>query len=890
MHGHYLDHFFQPASIALVGASDTPGSPGRQVMENLRTGGYRGRLLPVNPRHNSVQGYPAVASVRDLDDVPELVVLTVATRHINGVLEDCGRRGVRAALILGPGLDEPGGSKRMARTAMATARRHGIRIIGPDWVGLMRPDAGLNATYSQIRARPGKMALVSQSGAVTSAVLDWADARRIGFSTIVSLGDTTDVDFGDMLDFLALDPDTHSILLYVEAVENARHFVSGLRAAARLKPVIVMKTGRYQEGYRAATSHTGALVGADDAFDAALGRTGAVRVPTIGQMFATAELLASGRRLAGDRIGVLTNGGGPGIIATDLLIERGLALAELADSTVATLSAHLPERWPGGNPVNILNDADADRYGQALTLCLKDHAVDGTLVILTPQTRTDAVEAANAVMTAAGDIRKPVLACWMGGSRTRAGRERFTAGGFPNYATPENAVEALAALSRHRRSQTLLRQIPDAPTLHAEPDVTAARGLIRRALDSGRRRLTSAESKAVLDAFHITTTPTLVTRSPDEARDAAESLGLPVALKINAADIAHKAEVGGVRLNLLTLDDVEAAWTDVMNTVAAARPDVSPDGCSVEPMYSPRNGREVMLGVVRDPVFGPVISFGTGGSMVEVINDNAVALPPLNGLLARDLIRRTRVATSLGLDQEPPTPAERYLEDALLSLSDLVCILPEVTDLDINPMIMDTRNAVAVDARLHIRPAPEDKAYRHMAIMPYPAHLARRLRLADGTPVTIRPIRPEDAHMEADFVRALSPRSRYFRFMQSVTELSTSLLVRFTQIDYDREMAFVVVRDDPDGPEELGVARYVTNPDGLSCEFALVVADAWQRKGIARLLMTELMDTARDMGLERMEGQVLVDNQGMLSLMEQLGFTHERDRDDMQLVNVHRQL
>lgn len=888
MSTHYLNRFFQPGSVALIGASDRPGSVGAQVMDNLLEGGFSGRILPVNPGHRSVRGIPTVDAVHHLHEVPDLAVLAVAPRHITGVLEACGTHGIKAALILGPGLDEPGGAKRIEQSAISVARRYGIRVIGPDWVGLMRPGIGLNATYSQINAQPGYLALVSQSSAVTSAALDWAGSRRVGFSAVVSLGDTADVDAGDVLDFLALDPATRSILLYVETVDNARTFLSGLQSATRLKPVIVMKPGRHQEGYRAASSHTGALVGEDKAFDATLARAGAVRVPTVGQLFASAELLASGKRLPGDRIAVLTNGGGPGIIATHLLVGRRLTLADLSTTTVAGLDRHLPSRWPRSNPVNILGDADPVRYRETLTLCLQDSGVDGALVILTPQASTDPETTANAVMNASANSRKPVLACWMGGSRIRGGRERFTVNHFPNYSTPENAVEALAALAGYRHSQTLLMQVPDAPTLQAKPDVAAARNLVRHALDAGRRRLTAAESKAVLEAFQIPVTPTLVVHSPQEARNAAEALGLPVALKINAAAIDHKAEIGGVLLNLVSLDAVETAWHTVTRAVTAARPDVTIDGCSVEPMYSPRNGREVMLGVVRDPVFGPVISFGAGGSLVEAIDDNAVSLPPLNDFLARDLIRRTRIASRL--DQDRPGATLKALENALLQLSDLVCTLPEVTDLDINPMITNAGEAIAVDARLHIRPAAEDRAYRHMAIMPYPAYLACKRTLRDGTVITVRPIRPEDARMEAAFVRALSPQSRYFRFMKHMNELGKPLLVRFTQIDYDREMAFVAVRDAEPIPEQLGVARYATNPDGRSCEFAVAVADAWQGQGIGSLLMRKLIDTARARGLERMEGQVLSDNVAMLALMNKLGFIQQRDRGDYRLINVHRPL
>lgn len=890
MGSHYLERFFDPQSVAVIGASDRPGSVGRQVLANLLEGGYRGRILPVNPHHRELRGLPCVAGLRELDAAPDLAVIAVPPRAIVDVLEDCGRQGVRAALVLAAGLGEfRSGVKRLEREAMRTARRYGIRIIGPDWVGLMRPPLGLNATYSKSVAERGQLALVAQSGALTTAVLDWASARHIGFSAVVSLGDTTDVDFGDVLDFLALDMQTRSILLYVESVGDARRFLSGLRAAARLKPVIVMKVGRHREGYRAASSHTGSLVGQDDAFDAALGRAGAVRVPTIGQLFAAAELLAAGHRLRGDNIAVVTNGGGPGIIATDLLVDRGLKLAELAPATITRLSEQLPKRWPRSNPVDILGDADPERYRAALSACLEDPEVNGAVVILTPQGRTDPAGTADAVLEAAHGRHKPVVACWMGGKRIRAGRERFTRQHFPNYATPENAVEALSALSRYRHSQSLLMQVPDAHQQPVEPDLETARAVIREALEHGQSRLTPYQSKRVLAAFRIPVTPTRVAHSAGEARAAAEELGLPVALKVNAPGIVHKAAAGGVRLNLVTLDAVERAYGSVMEAVSRAHPDIPLDGASVEPMHSPLNGREIMLGVVRDPVFGPVISFGAGGSMVEVIQDKAVTLPPLNDFLARDVLVNTRVGRHLGLHRE--SPLRRALEQALLRVSDLVSQLPEVRDMDINPLIVDESGAIAVDARLHIATATAvGHAYEHMAIMPYPGHLARRDALKDGTPLLIRPIRPEDANMEQDFVRAMSERSRYFRFLEHIRELSKPMLIRFTQIDYDRELALVAVRETGEGPETLGVARFVTNPDGQSCEFAIAVADRWQGRGVGSRLMQNLIDAARDHGLRQMEGQVLAENKGMLAMMSALGFSRRRDPDDPALVRVERDL
>jgi len=935
---HFLDHFFNPGSVALLTSGGTQPAVATRVLENLLQGGFRGRISLVDPQARELAGTAAAASSLSLlQQPPDLAVLSMPSADIHAALTDCGRCGVHAVLILSGHTDQaPDAGKQLDHSTLATARAHGIRIIGPDWVGLMRPGLGLNASFSHLQPLAGHLAVVSQSGAVTSATLDWAGARRIGFSSVVSLGDTSDVDMGDVLDFLATDGVTRSILLYVESIGDARRFMSGLRAAARLKPVIVMKAGRHRESYRAAHSHTGVLVGADDAFDAALSRAGAVRVPSIGQLFASAELLAVGRRLAGDRIAVITNGGGPGIVATDLLLDAGLRLAALSTETLQALDRHLPPAWPRANPVDIQGDADARRYADSLRLCLLDQAVDGVLVILSPQALAQAGDSAEAVMSEAGRSRKPVLACWVGGGLVRAGRERFTAGAFPNYATPENAVEALAALARYRISQSQLQQIPEAPERQQEANVTAARQMLRQALDAGRRRLTPAESKAVLQAFHIAVTPTLVAHSAEEARQLALNLfrtqDKPLALKINAAGMTHKADIGGVRLNLMDAQAVAQAWREIMQAVAAARPDITPDGCSLEPMHNPRNGREVMLGVVRDPVFGPVISFGAGGSMVETIKDSVASLPPLNAFLARNQICRARVTRRLAADLRRPGPASgdsngsmagdrngtlaggsssaraaernahepllEVLEHALLRLSDLICTLPEITDMDINPVIVDVHNnaAVAVDARLSIEDRAPDRTYSHMAIMPYPAHLARTVTLGDGTPMTLRPIKPEDARLEANFLRSLSPRSRYFRFMKQVNEISQTLLIRFTQIDYDREMAYVAIHERADGGnreqarEWAGVARYYTNPDGVSCEFALAVADAWQNRGLGRLLMSELMATAAEFGLEIMEGQVLAANRPMLALMRGLGFSHGRDRDDPQLVNVRRTL
>ena len=889
MSRHYLDRFFRPRSVALIGASDRPGSVGRQVLHNLQFAGFQGTLMAVNPGHRRLGGLDCVPTVLDLPEVPDLAVISIPAAAIPDVLDQCGRAGIRAAVLLAPDLAEgdQSGSKHH-QEALRVARSHRIRLIGPDWAGLLRPSAGLMASFGTASANAGDLALVSQSGALSGAILDWALTRGIGFSAVVSLGETTDVDVHEILDYLALDPQTRSILLHVERINDARGFLSGLRAAARLKPVIVMKSGRHPRSERTVQSHAAALIGPDEAFDAALARAGAVRVPDLTQLLSSALLLAGGRRLSGDRIAVLANGRGPGLIASDLIGLRQLELAPLASDTQSALRERLPRAHSVANPVDMPCEVEPAEYADCLDQCLGDSSVDGAVAIFTPQSRVEASQTAEQVMLAAKRSRKPVLACWMGGHDVQAARQRFSNARFPHYGTPENAVEALAALARYRHNQQLLMQLATAPDCLESADTRAAAGIVEQALDAGLDRLTPEQSKAVLQAFRIPVTPTRVARSRAEACDHARDLGFPVALKINSAAITRKLAAGGVWLNLVDEAAVAAAWDQIMQATAQRFPEAPTDGCSVEPMHTPRGGHEVMLGVARDATFGPVISFGAGGSMVEAIRDVAVSLPPLNDFLARDLIRRTRLSRYLDDGQGLPLAA---LEQALLRLSDLVCSLPTVTEIDINPMIVDQGTAVAVDARIHIRRAPADSDYRHMAVMPFPSDLEHEVALRDGSHVLLRPIRPEDADMEAAFIRALSPQSRYLRFMEHMTELSTSMLIRFTQIDYDREMALVALVPGPDGePLQVGVARYITNPDGESCDFGLVVSDDWQGRGLGRILMQALMDCAAARGLRRIEGQVMAANRGMLQLMERLGFSRRVDPDDSALVLVEREL
>ena len=878
---HYLSPLFQPASVAIIGASNDAGTVGAVLAANMAAG-YTGALYAVNPKHRNVQGldcYPAVGKIPQRID---LAVIATPAHTVPGVIEQCGEAGVHAAVVITAGFSEIGpAGARLERALLENARRYRLRVIGPNCLGLMRPDIGLNATFARGGAQKGSIGLISQSGAVCTAMLDWARSHDVGFSSVVSLGGSTDVDFGEIIDFLVNDPKTEHILLYIEGVRNARRFVSAMRAAARVKPVILMKVGRHPAGSRAAMSHTGSIVGADDVFDAVVRRAGAVRVSTIGQIFATAQAFASHLWPRGDRLAVVTNGGGPGVMAADRAADLGIPLAELSPRTIDSLKDALPANWSHSNPIDLIGDADAARYAAATKACLADDNVDGLLVMLTPQAMTDPAAAAAAVIESVRGNSKPVLSCWMGEEQVIPARQLLQAARIPVFRNPEGAVELFAHVATFYRNQRMLIRTPG-PLSHQEPpDVEGAHAIIDSALAEHREVLNEMESKALLAAFQIPIAKTMVAHSPTEALLLAQELGYPVAMKIDSRDITHKTDAGGVRLNLGNAQSVRAAYQEILEAVGKARPSAQVSGVAVEPMVVRPNGRELMIGVIRDPVFGPAITFGTGGTAVEVHRDRAVALPPLDTFLVADLIRSTRVSKLLGAFRHLPPVDLAALENVLLRVSEMVCELPWLVEMDINPLIVDEHGAIAVDARIVVRRgAPGRTRYDHMAIHPYPVKFVRTLQLPDGRTVTLRPIRPEDATIEQEFVKGLSDESRYFRFMNTLRELTPMMLVRFTQIDYDREMAFIAVIEEDGQEVEIGVVRYITNPDGETCEFALVVADLWHRQGLGRRMMELLVEVARVRGLKAMLGHILANNTRMLALCTDLGFVISEDPEE----------
>lgn len=884
-----IEAMLRPASVAIVGASDTPGSIGQVLARNLLDGGFRGPVWLVNPNHASVGGVAAVADVGALPQAVDLAVIAAPAASVPAIIRQCGARGVRGAVIVSAGFREGGeAGAALERELLAEARSHGLRLLGPNSFGLVRPEIGLNAACDATMPLRGRLALVSQSSALCAATLDWARSRHVGFSAVISTGVEADVSCADILDFLVRDATTDGIMLYLESVGDARRFMSALRAAARVKPVVVMKSGRALESRGSLAFHAGSIVGGDDVFDAAMRRAGVLRIRNLAQLFSAASTLGAGVRMRGRRLGIVTNAGGPGLLAADRAVGRALELASLDAATLGQLRTLLPPSTSEGNPVYARGDASADQFAAAAQLCLQDPQVDALLAILTPYALTDAGGFAAALIETARAQRKPVFTCWMGGEAVTAARQRFAESHMPTFPTPEAAVDAIAALALFAANQEQLLQVPAPLAAATAPDLVAARKLLDDARAAGNDWLDPSASKQLLAIFGIPVIQSRTARTAEEAVRIADEIGYPVALKILSPDIAHKTDVGGVRLGRADARSVRDGFENMLRDVALARPDARLEGALVEPMYLERHGRELMIGVVRDPVFGPAISFGLGGTMVEVIRDRAVALPPLNQYLARDLIRRTRASLALQPLRGAPAAAQVAVEDVLLRVSDLVSELPEVGAIDINPLVVTARGAVAVDARVGVVRQPLAQGlYRHMAIHPYPAELEQEFELEGGRRATLRAIRPEDAALEQEFVRRLSEQSRFLRFMFGLQDLTPAMLSKFTQIDYDRELALIVVLHSAQGPQQqIGVARYITFPDGETCEFAIVVSDEWQGRGVARRLFDKLIAAARDRGLRLMTGVTLRENTRMIDLSRSLGFTTRTDADEPELVRM----
>ena len=874
MDKHYLTPLFQPDTIAVfAGNHEDPASQiphARTLCAALTGQRFSGTLVFLDIHTSGTLA--ELAQTR-----ADLAIIALPPAEAVAALEVAGRIKCKAALVVGSGANAD-----VAADMHQVARRHGMHLLGPNSLGFQRPRIGLNASVAGPMTTVGPLALVSQSGALTSSILDWASHNGVGFSTVVSLGPKTSVDIAQVLDFLASDAQTHSIVVYLEGISNARRFMSALRAAANAKPVVVLKAGRKPAGNQAAQTHSGAIVGSDDVFDAALRRAGAVRVRSFVELFSAAKCLASRYRPVGKRLAIITNGGGPGVLAADWISEIGLQLGRFSTETVDKVRPQLPPLASLSDLIDVSEEATAEHYRIAIEAAGHDREIDGVLVVHSPKAGIDATDVAKVMAEAKARMSKPLLCCWMGEATVGQAREVLGKAAIPSFRTPEAAVGAFGNIASFYQNQQLLQQTPPPLSTLANPDVEGARLIIENVLTERRKVLTEMESKALLSAFHIPVTQTILARSANEAMMIATQLGYPVALKIDSPDISHKSDVNGVALNVMNATAVRDVYNTMIQAVAKLQPGAKINGVTIQRMAQSKRGREIYIGLVTDDPFGPVIAFGAGGTMIELIDDRAMELPPLNQFLARRLIERSRVADTLGEWRGASAVDMDMLEHVLLRVSEMVCELPQLREMDINPIIVDENGAVAVDARIVIESAPATaRNYAHLAILPYPARYEQVWPLRGGGEYTIRPIHPDDAQMLQDLVQNLSPESRYYRFVSSMTELPASMLSRLTLIDYDREMALVAIHrtrqagkdGEPVETERIvGVSRYITNPDKSSCEFSLVVADDFNGKGLGSRLMLSIMEEARDKGLAEIEGLVLANNPGMLKLMKGLGF------------------
>ena len=869
-----LETLFAPQSVAVIGISERPGNLGMVVWRNLRSAGFKGPVWLVDSRNGTVEGERTWPDVESLPGTPDLAVVCTPAATVPDLIAALGRKGTRAATVLSAGLKQ-GRAKdgsSLEKAMLDAARPHLLRILGANCLGLLVPGVNLNASFAPGNALPGTLAFVTQSGALATAMLDWANSRAIGFSHFISLGESADVDFGDVLDYLASDPATRSILMYMESVKEARKFMSAARAAARNKPVIVVKAGRAPAGAKAAQSHTGALAGSDAVFDAAVRRAGMLRVETLESLFDAAETLSHVKPWRGERLAILTNGGGAGVLAVDALMLNGGNLAPLSEDTLKALDACLPATWPRSNPVDIIGDAPVARYCDALRVLLAAPEIDGVLLIHAPTAIVPASDIAAACLPLMKEAGKPVLACWLGGATVAAARKAFNEAGVASYITPERAVAGWLQRVSYGRNQQALLQLPAGRLDDFRPDQARAQALFAEALQSGREWLDEEQSKSLLQAYGIPVVDTRRARDAEEAVFAATQIGFPVALKILSPQIVHKSDVGGVALSLASVDEVRTAAIRMRQRVARQQPQAQVLGFTVQAMASRPGAHELIVGIATDPVFGPTVVFGEGGTAVELRKDSAVGLPPLNDRLARDLISQTQVGPMLAGYRGRPAVDERAVVDAMLKVSQMACDLPAIAELDINPLLADAHGVLALDARVRVR-RPEPGEASRLAVRPYPRQLEERIEV-DGQPLLVRPIRPEDGERLAAFYAGASPADMRLRFFMSRREVPHSELARYCQIDYEREMTFIALAPaDEKGVRAMaGEARAVADPDNRKAEFAVQVASRWQGKGLGRALMEKLLAYLRERGLEEVEGQCLHENTGMAALARKLGF------------------
>ena len=879
-----LDKIFAPHRVAVIGASDTPSSVGYTVLKNLIGSGFAGVVYPVNSKRESVQGIQAYPDVKSLPHAPDLAVICTPAVTVPGLVRDLGEVGTRGLVIISAGFREIGeeGRKLEKQVLEEQAKFEGMRILGPNCLGIIVPKIHLNASFAAATPKKGHIGFISQSGALCTSVLDWAIDEGIGFSYFVSVGNMLDVSMGDLIDYFGSATDTQSIILYIESISEAREFMSATRAFARSKPIVAYKAGRYAESAQAAASHTGAMAGVDAVYEAAFQRAGIERIFQIEDMFDCAEILARQQPPKGDRLAIVTNAGGPGVMTTDALIERNGELAELSEETIAKLNAVLPPFWSHNNPIDVLGDAPPERFAKAVEIALADKGVDAVLVILTPQAMTDPTGTAKAIAETIRGVHKPVLAAWMGGESVSEGASLLNQAGVPTYRTPEKAVRAFMHLVSYARNLTTLHETPRDLPMSFTLDRRRLRGVFDTIFTEGNEVLSENLSKAFLEAYEIPVTKPYLARSADEAVEVARRCGYPVVLKIHSPQITHKTDVGGVVLNLSNADAVRQAYDRIVKTAAEKRPDAEIVGVTVQKMVSYPVSFELILGTKKDPVFGAVIMVGMGGVAAELFRDRALALPPLNESLARRALESLKSWPLLrGYRGRPGANIDRLIE-ILMRFSYLVADYPEIKELDVNPLLVTPEDVIALDARVVVDrelAAHTVRPYQHLAIRPYPEEFVTERQMKDGSTVVLRPIKPEDEPLWHDLVASCSTETIRFRFRYLFKRTTHEMASRFCFIDYDREMAIVAEIGQNGQRKLIGVGRLVADVDHQTAEYGVIVADQWQGQGLGAILTDYCIEVAKRWGIRRVVAETTKDNVRARALFHNRGFAIDENQE-----------
>ncbi len=873
-----LDKIFNPTHVAVIGASDTTTSVGYTVLRNLIGSGFSGVVYPVNAKRESVQGIQCHKDVRSLPHVPDLAVICTPAPTVSELVRSLGEAGTRGIVVISAGFREIGeaGRKLEAQVRREQAKFPGMRILGPNCLGIMVPGIHLNASFAAATPTKGHIGFISQSGALCTSVLDWAIAAGIGFSYFVSVGNMLDVTIADLIDYFGSATDTQSIILYIESISEAREFISAARAFARTKPIVAYKAGRFAESAQAAASHTGAMAGVDAVYAAAFQRAGVERIFQIEDMFDCAELLARHQPPKGDRLAIITNAGGPGVMTTDHLLSRDGTLAKLSEATIAKLNDFLPVCWSHGNPVDILGDAPPARYAQAVEVVLQDPEVDAVLVILTPQAMTDSTGAARALIQGAGKSSKPVLAAWMGAQTVAEGMHLLNQAGIPSYDTPEKAARAFMHLVSYARNLEILHETPREMSLSFSLDRQRVRGLFDTVLSEGHDILSETISKTLLDAYEIPVTKPVTARTREDAVAVAQQMGYPVVMKIHSPQITHKTDVGGVVLNLASEEAVSGAFTKMIERAREKRPDATIIGVTIQKMVAIPNAFELIMGMKKDPIFGPVILVGMGGVAAEVFQDRALALPPLNEALARRALESLKSWPLLrGYRGKPAVNIDRLIE-ILMRFSYLIADYPEIQEMDVNPLLVTPEDVIALDARVVIDPKAavhSMRRYAHLAIRPYPEEYVTERRLKNGVTVVLRPIKPEDEPLWHELLAHCSQESIRSRFSSLVSKSTHEMATRYCFVDYDREIAIVAELEENGQRRLAGVGRLVADANHDVAEFALLVGDRWQGRGLGSMLSDYCLEVAKRWGVKRIVAEAAKDNSRMLSIFTNRGFT-----------------